>query len=141
MSGAKRRFPVLGGGFGVPWAMVAPHEPQARDNHGQTLQRLAERGGLSWAELLCVLESRRWRYGRELSDEDAKPKVLALVEAYDQDANRRLITSLESALAAAQLENEALRRRVEAADKMRSWYDKQMGPEASRGRAFPARAA
>lgn len=49
-------------GPSVPWAMVQPHERQARRNHGdQSLARLAERGGLSPCELLAVLEDRPWR--------------------------------------------------------------------------------
>lgn len=51
-----RRDPSLYFRRSVPWAMVAPHEAQARTNHGgQTLQRLFERGGLSPFELVCVL--------------------------------------------------------------------------------------
>jgi len=44
----------------VPWDFVAPHELQVRRNHQQTLERLAERGGLSETELLAVLEDRLW---------------------------------------------------------------------------------
>ena len=44
----------------IPLAMIAPHEAQAWVNHGQTLARLAERGGLSACEAVAVLEDRRW---------------------------------------------------------------------------------
>lgn len=45
----------------VPWEFVKPHERQARANHGgQSLARLAERGGLSVDELVAVLEDRAW---------------------------------------------------------------------------------
>jgi hypothetical protein len=83
---------------------------------------------------------------------------------------RARISELDAALAAAQLENEALRREeleplsrafadlndglveiekerdallrvVEAADKMRSWYDKQMGPDGYEVEFDQARAA
>ena len=60
---SERYFPVLHG-YGsqsVPWSMVAPCERQALTNHSQTLERLAERGGLSPAELLAVLDGLRWR--------------------------------------------------------------------------------
>lgn len=40
--------------------MIAPHEAQARSNHGQSLNRLAERGGLCAAEALDILEGRPW---------------------------------------------------------------------------------
>ena len=46
---------------GVPWNLMAPHERQARSNHGgQSLARLAERGGLSACEALAILEDRPW---------------------------------------------------------------------------------
>lgn len=87
----ERRFPVLWQGThkdevlwqergcprDVPWSFVAPHEARAFTNHGQSLQRLAERGGLSPAELLCVLEDRHCVCRSEQSDADA---TLALLE-------------------------------------------------------------
>jgi hypothetical protein len=39
----------------VPLEAVAPFEAQADRNHGQTLKRLAERGGLSPSELVAVM--------------------------------------------------------------------------------------
>lgn len=46
----------------IPWAMIAPHEPQAMANHSQqSLRELARRGGLSVCEAAAVLEDRRWR--------------------------------------------------------------------------------
>lgn len=48
----------------VPWAMLAPHEAQAMGNHGgQSLARLADRGGLGPREMLNVLEGRTWKPG------------------------------------------------------------------------------
>jgi hypothetical protein len=66
---ADEMFPILGhyGKYpegcpsSIPWAVIAPHEEQARRNHGQTLQRLAERGGLSPAEAVAVLTDQPWR--------------------------------------------------------------------------------
>lgn len=47
---------------GLPWAMIDPHEPQAKLNHGgQTLRRLAERGGLSAAEAVAVMRDEPYR--------------------------------------------------------------------------------
>lgn len=42
----------------VPWSFVAPHELQARRNHGQSLNRLNERGGLDPRELVAMVEGR-----------------------------------------------------------------------------------
>lgn len=58
-----RRFPVGSPhhrGVYLPWAMIKPYEDQALRNHGQTLERLAERGGLSPREALCILDREGW---------------------------------------------------------------------------------
>lgn len=92
---SAREFPVLNacdarkrGTFpkSVPWAFVAPHEAQALRNHGQTLQRLAERGGLSAAEMLAVVTGRTWWEMGKPSDIDAAPKLLALLAAFGEPA-------------------------------------------------------
>lgn len=80
---ADRTFPVLQPGvrgpkYVVPWALVAPHEAQARRNHYQPLERLAERGGLSWSEMLAVIEDRKWH---AVPLEEAKAAILAAVAA------------------------------------------------------------
>jgi hypothetical protein len=54
-------FPVLGfKGCFIAWRIIEPHREQANINHGQTLERLAQRGGLSPDELVAVLEDRKW---------------------------------------------------------------------------------
>lgn len=60
---SRSTFPVLGGGDikSVPWDLVEPHRKRAMENHYQTLERLAERGGLGPAELFAVVEDRPWR--------------------------------------------------------------------------------
>lgn len=58
----RTAMPIMGATLlsEIPFAMIAPHEAQARSNHGQSLNRLAERGGLCVAEALDILEGRRW---------------------------------------------------------------------------------
>jgi len=43
----------------VPWSFIEPGRAQAKRNHDQTLERLAERGGLAPGEMRCALEGRR----------------------------------------------------------------------------------
>lgn len=62
----------------VPWMLVTPHEAQAQRNHGQSLDRLAERGGLSAAELVAVLEDRRWK---PMDDKEAWRNIVAALRA------------------------------------------------------------
>ncbi len=56
-----RRFPILHEDSTVPWDLVAPHRKGAYANHGQTLEGLADRGGLTWPELLAVMTGRKYR--------------------------------------------------------------------------------
>lgn len=51
----------------IPWELIAPHEKQALENHcGQSLERLAQRGGLSAAEAVAIIEDKdfrqRWKH-------------------------------------------------------------------------------
>lgn len=88
----EKQFPVLfGHGFFreeceregvpefVPWAMLEPHEKQAGINHGQSLQRLAERGGLSVCEMVAVLEDRGWR---KMSVKEAMHRLRWFLQAH-----------------------------------------------------------
>lgn len=75
----RRELERLGCPRSVPWRLLAPHEKQALRNHGQTMQRLAERGGLSPAELMCVLEDKHW--SERVDDAAAVPDLLRVVAA------------------------------------------------------------
>lgn len=59
---ARAAFPILNGqGTKIDWELVADHGQQAWRNHSQTVERLAQRGGLSWCELHAVLHNRDWQ--------------------------------------------------------------------------------
>lgn len=55
----------------IPWRLIAPHEKQAIQNHGQTLERLNERGGLDPKELYAVMHDLPWRSTINISIYDA----------------------------------------------------------------------
>jgi hypothetical protein len=42
----------------LPWAMIEEHAQQCEKNHGQSVARLAERGGLDPWEACAVLEDK-----------------------------------------------------------------------------------
>ena len=95
----ERRFPVLDAGFSVPWRLVAPFEAQAERNHNQTLQRLAERGGLDPVELWAVMHRMGWKDRSKLpSQEAAKEWALSLVSI--EARAERLIRERDEAVAA-----------------------------------------
>lgn len=62
-----RMFPIQSSGVSgelleIPWVLMQQHEFQALRNHcGQTLDRLAERCGLSACEAVAVLEDKNYR--------------------------------------------------------------------------------
>ena len=66
----NRRFPVLMSTKdrkefedcpeSILWSDIEPHTWQAYKNHGQSLARLAERGGLGPDELVAIFERRTW---------------------------------------------------------------------------------
>lgn len=68
----------------VPWEFMRPHDKQAQFNHGgQTLARLAERGGLTVKEALAILQGRDWDYAIDVMDREvAVDQLLALLEAW-----------------------------------------------------------
>lgn len=59
-----KEFPILFGYHNwrrsVPWYLVESCEDQAMINHGQTLERLAKRGGLSPREVLALIRKLRF---------------------------------------------------------------------------------
>ncbi|MBN8293235.1 hypothetical protein JI664_14770 [Rhodobacter sp. NTK016B] len=58
----RKTFPILNsGGARFDYQLVADHGGQAKANHYQTVDRLAERGGLSWQELHAVLLDRKFQ--------------------------------------------------------------------------------
>lgn len=53
----------------IPWGLIEPHREQAKANHGQSLERLNERGGLSPVELYYVLQDKNWSPKQYFTDE------------------------------------------------------------------------
>lgn len=114
----ERLFPIQGGPA-IPWSVIAPCEHQAQQNHSQTLERLAERGGLSPLEALDVLLGRDWT-GRtfQLPAERAEhakanavaiQQMLAIVKA--RQSNPRA-EKAEEECARLKAENQTLRARA-----------------------------
>lgn len=72
-----------GKGERFPMSLFRPHEEQAWRNHGQSLDRLAERGGLGWGEALAILENRDWR---KCEDSEAKFRALVALRTQAQSS-------------------------------------------------------
>jgi hypothetical protein len=85
----ERMFPVLhpppGAPTSVPWSVLAPHENQARRNHGQDLETLASRHGLAVDEMVAIIEERRWR---SMSAEDGTTRLLELLASTGDGTGR-----------------------------------------------------
>ena len=105
----RRIFPImhgrnsLSGPRGIPWALIAPQEAQAKENHGQSLERLASRGGLSPAEAVAVLEGHGYR---GVGEAEAVQRLDELVERWARRHARKELEALRTVL---EKENEALK--------------------------------
>lgn len=83
---SEKRFPILLGPkqeresdypTSVPWVRVEDCRWRAEKNHcGQTLERLAERGGLSPAELWCAAHDKPL-FGHSYFETEHAPEVKA----------------------------------------------------------------
>lgn len=77
----KRRFPILKTKESIPWEVVEKHRLQALVNHQQTIERLAERGGLSWYEMYYVINDIHFNTKLNISEEESKQKVLEIIKS------------------------------------------------------------
>lgn len=84
-------FPIMGSDrrnpqardFYIPWAFLAPHEAQVKINqHGESLEQLARRGGLMVQEALQAVKGERV-VDCKLAWWDAKAELLQLVETWN----------------------------------------------------------
>jgi len=98
----RRLFPVLGtkGAAKVDWQFVNDHAGQAYDNHYQTIERLAERGGLSWDELAAIIEGRKWHKMNitEAVETVRRAEAKYLSALYTHPAQSEAVEALETAI-------------------------------------------
>lgn len=69
----------------IPFWIVEAHERQARSNHDQSVQRLDDRGGCGWRELLAILTDRSFWDVPVMSDSAAMVEVVSLVGKADPE--------------------------------------------------------
>lgn len=101
---ANKRYPIQGGPS-VLWSVMAPYESAAKQNHDQTLAQLAERGGLSPSEAMCLAEGiTEWRE-RVTRIQELEAKWIAFAER--QNGLAEQVSSLRSQLAAVEGERDA----------------------------------
>lgn len=83
-----RKYPIIGTNPQeyIPWHVLAPHESQAQKNHGgQSLERLAQRGGLSWQEIYAIINDKAWSQIKIPPMPEAKKAVLEYVSAWKDE--------------------------------------------------------
>lgn len=117
MSEPLRNFPIQNGPD-VPWSMMEAARGQAMRNHDQTLERLAERGGLSCYEAVCALESKKlYRNGYDFKDDTFfRAKLADLVKADQTNRIAKLEAEVERLRGEAHKAREAVRSLVELVD-------------------------
>ncbi len=84
-SQAGHFYRQIGCPTGIAWRVVAPHEDRALANHRQSLDELADRGGLSPKELAALLTGAEnvVDYVHETSRQEAVWAILAACEPAD----------------------------------------------------------
>lgn len=97
---SEKKFPILGTNESIDWNLIAPHEKQAMENHGQTLEKLASRHGLSWYELLCVMADKKLLVDIEYDKEKDYKKLCRQVLLLEEVKQYRAIGTLEECRAA-----------------------------------------
>lgn len=97
---SEKKFPILGTNESIDWNLIAPHEKQAMENHGQTLEKLARRHGLSWYELLCVMADKKLLVDIEYDKEKDYEKLCRQVLLLEEVKQYRAIGTLEECRAA-----------------------------------------
>lgn len=70
----------------VPMGML--NEEWAKCNHGQTLNRLNERGGLSIGEMICNIERRKLVF--QNTNNEGLPILLKYIDQYNQQQKEQL---------------------------------------------------
>lgn len=76
----------------LPWEMVEAYADRARKNHGQTVERLAERGGLCVIELACLFNDKTLRFCQDLTFE----RAVAIVQQQIDDWAAMTLADLEA---------------------------------------------
>lgn len=97
---SEKKFPILGTNESIDWNLIAPHEKQAMENHGQTLEKLASRHGLSWYELLCVMADKKLLVDIEYDKEKDYKKLCRQVLLLEEVKQYRAIGTPEECRAA-----------------------------------------
>ena len=105
---SEKKFPILGTNESIDWNLIAPHEKQAMENHGQTLEKLARRNGLSWYELLCVMVDKKLLVDIEYDKEKDYEKLCRQVLLLEEVKQYRAIGTPEECQAAMEKQTETL---------------------------------
>ncbi len=87
----ERMFPVLASYWEwlalpgipreVPWSLLAPYEANALRVHDQTLERLAQRGGLGVSEMVAIIDGTGYD-GACRPQAQTLPRLLELLAAH-----------------------------------------------------------
>ena len=68
----------------VPLAMMEAVESNCKCNHSQSVERLAQRGGMSYKEILWALMGCEWKEVGSMTTEEAANAVMKMVEEWNK---------------------------------------------------------
>lgn len=80
----RENMPIMSSKYLRSMPMVMLSEKQAMKNHGQTLERLAERGGICPSEALSIIDGLHWGAVKVCDENDLL--LLRRVEKFKEQA-------------------------------------------------------
>lgn len=118
-----RTFPILGTDQWAPYDLVFKHEKQAILNHGgQTIERLKERGGLTFEELYFVLSDSTFKPNANI--DSCRDFVIAEVDDYNKHLFNKIIEAKKLGLRRCQVLKKLANRKVSVIDAyFHRWFD------------------
>lgn len=81
---SSRQFPIMNEGYpecpsSIPWFIASQYDRQIQRNHGQSLEAIAERGGLDPSELWFVVQAKSY----DNNEPNIVEKSIALVKKFN----------------------------------------------------------
>jgi hypothetical protein len=76
-----KKYPILKTNEYIPFEMMLEHERQCFENHGQSVQRLSERGGTDYIETYYILNDSEYKNHDNIDPEKLQHNARSIVHS------------------------------------------------------------
>jgi hypothetical protein len=108
----QRTFPILASAetraqyprapYEIQWDLLERHERQILKTYGRSIEGVAQSGGMTWCEVVAVMEERAWR---PMEADEAISRMEELIRAEEFGVPSHLVAAIDQAMGIIQ-ENE-----------------------------------